>query len=85
MSFADGRLFFFVLSCRGGTGISGRLMPAGISFFTYGLPVASSRYLAIVRKRPLASVRCSVLPCASAIRASPMALSAAASVARPKK
>ena len=33
MSFADGRLFFFVLSCRGGTGFSGRLMPAGISFF----------------------------------------------------
>ncbi len=28
MSFADGRLFFFVLSCRGGTGFPGRLMPA---------------------------------------------------------
>ena len=46
----------------------------GTYFFTYGLPVASSRCLAIVRKRPLASVRCSVPPGASAIRASPMAL-----------
>ena len=80
----------------------------GTHFFTYGLPVASSRYLAIVRKRPLASVRCSVPPGASAIRATdaagessasrlstaerrggrrsqPRWLSAAASVARPKK
>ena len=29
MSFADGRLFFFARLCRGGTGCSGRLMPAG--------------------------------------------------------
>ena len=46
----------------------------GTYFFTYGLPVASSRCLAIVRKRPLASVRCSVPPGASAIRTSSMAL-----------
>ena len=46
----------------------------GTYFFTYGLPAASSRCLAIVRKRPLVSVRRSVPPCASAIRASPMAL-----------
>ena len=38
-------------------------------FFTYGLPAASSRCLAIVRKRPLVSVRCSVPPYASAIHA----------------
>ena len=46
----------------------------GTYFFTYGLPAAASRYLAIVRKRPLASVRCSVPPCASAIRTSSIAL-----------
>ena len=54
---------FFARSCRRGT-----------YFFTYGLPVASSRFLAKVRKRPLVSVRCSVPPGTSAIRASPMAL-----------
>ncbi len=29
MSVFDGRLFFFARLCRGGTGCSGRLMPAG--------------------------------------------------------
>ena len=99
---------FFARSCRGGTCFSIRLMPAGHLLFTYGLPVASSRCLAKVRKRTLASVRRSVPPGASAIRATdaagessaswlstaerregrqsqPRWLSAAASVARPRK
>ena len=33
LSFADERLFFFVRSCRGGTGFSRRLMPAGHLLF----------------------------------------------------
>ena len=63
----------------GGAGFSGRLMPAGTYFFTYGLPAASSRCLAKVRKRPLVSVRCSVPPCASAIRATDAAGESSAS------
>ena len=51
----------------------------GTYFFTYGLPVASSRCLAIVRKRPLISVRCSVPPGASAIRATDAAGESSAS------
>ena len=61
-----------------GTGFSGRLR-RGAYFFTYGLPVASSRCLAIVRKRPLVSVRCSVPLCASAIRATDAAGESSAS------
>ncbi len=51
----------------------------GTYFFTYGLPAAASRCLAIVRKRPLASVRCSVPPGASAIRATDAAGESSAS------
>ncbi|SUE34674.1 Uncharacterised protein [Rikenella microfusus] len=54
-------------------------MPWGTYFFTYGLPAASSRCLAKVRKRPLASVRCSVPLGASAIRATDAAGESSAS------
>ena len=69
-----GICFSFARSCRGAPASPDASCRRGTYFFTYGLPAASSRFLAIVRKRPLASVRCSVPPGASAIRASPMAL-----------
>ena len=42
MSFADGRLFFFARSCRGGTGFPGRLMPAGHLLFCVTKKVAGN-------------------------------------------
>ena len=79
MSVADRRLFFLSRSCRGASVSPDTSCRRGTYFFTYGLPVASSRCLAIVRKRPLASVRCSVPPGASAIRATDAAGESSAS------
>ncbi len=74
MSIADGRLSFLHPFMPRGHCFFIRLMPAGHFLVAFGLPTASSRCLAKVRKRPLVSVLCSVPPYASAIRVSLMAL-----------
>ena len=74
MSLTDRRLFFLRPLMPRGHCFFIRLMPAGHFLVVFGLPTASSRCLAKVRKRPLASVRCSVPPYASAIRVNLMVL-----------
>ena len=76
MSVADGRLFFLRPLMSRGTGCSGRLMPAGHLLFYLRF---AGGFLAKGRLRTLASVRCSVPPCASAIRATDAAGESSAS------
>ena len=67
-------MFCFARLCRRTVASPDTSCRRGTYFVAFGLPTASSRCLAIVRKRPLAPVRCSVPPCVSTIRVSLMAL-----------